>query len=317
MRMNGILVKRKVLMARQDEIVEDSSFNVVADVPGGPCAGADGGPGPQGWRPRVEYDIAQAQAAGDIDAEVVARLQQFEHLLRHANRRGGGGMPGAYHPDDAGFGPGCGPQGRPQPGDGRAFRGEPPVRHGGPWHPQGPGMQRMPYAGENGLPGFGPGCPPFAGAPGGAAPLPAPGVQAGPWAGRPEVQGHPGFEPEGAMPGEPGRNHGESRERGKGRVLVTLALQDGMSQRDLAYILGIRPQSLGETLGKLEREGFITRERSDTDKRTIVVKLTDAGRDQAQRVKARRNTTVESLLSKLTTEEKQQLCRLLKKMTEE
>ena len=44
--------------------------------------------------------------------------------------------------------------------------------------------------------------------------------------------------------------------RGQGRVLKLLRLKPEMSQREMAEILGIRPQSLGETLSKLEAAGY-------------------------------------------------------------
>jgi DNA-binding MarR family transcriptional regulator len=58
-----------------------------------------------------------------------------------------------------------------------------------------------------------------------------------------------------------------------------LKIQDGISTRDLSYLLGIRVASLNEMLAKLERSGYVTREPSDVDRRVILIKLTQAGRD--------------------------------------
>jgi len=52
-----------------------------------------------------------------------------------------------------------------------------------------------------------------------------------------------------------------------------------ISQRELSYLLDIRPQSLGEILGKLEKNGYITRTPSENDKRIMIVNLTQAGKD--------------------------------------
>ena len=69
--------------------------------------------------------------------------------------------------------------------------------------------------------------------------------------------------------------------RGQGRVLVLLSMRDEISQRDLLYLLDMRPQSLGELLAKLERGGYIVRTPSEADKRVMMVRLTEAGKQAA------------------------------------
>ena len=65
--------------------------------------------------------------------------------------------------------------------------------------------------------------------------------------------------------------------RGQGRVLKLLKMQPEISQKDLAELLDMRPQSLGELLAKLENTGFVTRGPSDSDKRIMIVRLTEKG----------------------------------------
>ena len=69
--------------------------------------------------------------------------------------------------------------------------------------------------------------------------------------------------------------------RGQGRILSLLRLTPEISQNELANILDIRPQSLGELLAKLERRGYITRTPSTTDRRAMDIRLTEAGRAAA------------------------------------
>jgi DNA-binding MarR family transcriptional regulator len=69
--------------------------------------------------------------------------------------------------------------------------------------------------------------------------------------------------------------------RGQGRVLAALKLQPEISTRDLAYLLGLRPQSLNEVLKRLESKDLITREPSEADRRVIVVRITEKGEAQA------------------------------------
>ncbi len=75
------------------------------------------------------------------------------------------------------------------------------------------------------------------------------------------------------------RKHGPMGDphRGQGRILSLLKLRPEISQRDLCYLLDMRPQSLGELLNKLERSGYITRTISDADRRAMIVRLTPEG----------------------------------------
>jgi DNA-binding MarR family transcriptional regulator len=74
----------------------------------------------------------------------------------------------------------------------------------------------------------------------------------------------------------------EDSTRGQGRILAALKASDGVSTRALALVLDICTSSLNESLAKLERNGYITREPSDDDKRVMLVKLTDKGREETQ-----------------------------------
>lgn len=71
---------------------------------------------------------------------------------------------------------------------------------------------------------------------------------------------------------------GDSR-RGQGRVLAILKMQPEISQKELSYLLDMRPQSLGEFLSKLEKNGYITRTPSETDRRVMNIKLTQEGKE--------------------------------------
>lgn len=73
-------------------------------------------------------------------------------------------------------------------------------------------------------------------------------------------------------------------ERGQGRVLSILKLKSEITQKELAFILDMRNQSLGELLTKLEAKGFITREQSENDKRVMVVRITKEGKEAASSV---------------------------------
>ena len=68
-----------------------------------------------------------------------------------------------------------------------------------------------------------------------------------------------------------GKNFGGlDPQQGQGRMR-------SVSQKELGFILDLRPQSLGELLHKLESNGYIRRYRSSTDKRALIVELTEKG----------------------------------------
>lgn len=66
--------------------------------------------------------------------------------------------------------------------------------------------------------------------------------------------------------------------RGQGRVLTVLQNTDNISTKDLAYVMGIRQQSLNELLKKLEKKGYVVRKPSEQDKRVMNVMLTEEGK---------------------------------------
>jgi DNA-binding MarR family transcriptional regulator len=70
--------------------------------------------------------------------------------------------------------------------------------------------------------------------------------------------------------------------RGQGRILAVLKLRDGISTKDLSYLLGVRISSMNELLLKLEKSGYIVREPSEQDKRIMLIKLTEKGRNVQQ-----------------------------------
>lgn len=82
---------------------------------------------------------------------------------------------------------------------------------------------------------------------------------------------------------EQGRQHREGHpfadaSRGQGRILAMLKIKDGISTKELSYLLGIRISSLNETLAKMEKNGYISRKPSEEDKRVSIIYVTEKGR---------------------------------------
>jgi len=66
---------------------------------------------------------------------------------------------------------------------------------------------------------------------------------------------------------------------GQGRILSILKMKPEISQKELSYLLEMRPQSMGELLTKLEKKGYISRTPSETDRRVLNIKLTKEGEE--------------------------------------
>ena len=66
--------------------------------------------------------------------------------------------------------------------------------------------------------------------------------------------------------------------KGQGRLISFLKRKDNLSTKELSEILNISVTSLNETLNKLEQQGFIRKVPSPSDKRVLLVELTQKGR---------------------------------------
>ena len=69
-------------------------------------------------------------------------------------------------------------------------------------------------------------------------------------------------------------------------VLIVIGANSGLSQADVAELLGIERARLVRLLDRLERRGLTRRQASPTDRRSHSLKLTAAGRNVLNRAKA-------------------------------
>lgn len=100
--------------------------------------------------------------------------------------------------------------------------------------------------------------------------------------------------------------------QGQGRILSALRRMHSITQKELGFILDLRPQSLGELLQKLETNGYIIRYRSKEDRRALIVELTAKGETfQMQK------PDYDELYIALSSEERKELKASLNKMSEQ
>lgn len=98
--------------------------------------------------------------------------------------------------------------------------------------------------------------------------------------------------------------------KGQGRILAMLKLQDAISTKDLAFLLDIRVSTLNEMLSKLEKGDYIMREADPSDRRVMLVRLTDKGRNAQQS----ENTPPADIIDCLDDQEQTNLCDYLDRL---
>jgi DNA-binding MarR family transcriptional regulator len=101
---------------------------------------------------------------------------------------------------------------------------------------------------------------------------------------------------------------------GQRRILALLRLKSPVSQKELLDVCGIRPASLSELLNKMENAGYLTRTKDETDKRSVLVSLTDAGRKAADEWENDSADDSSGFFDSLTGDEKNTLSAILQKL---
>ncbi|MDD2214784.1 MAG: MarR family transcriptional regulator [Oscillospiraceae bacterium] len=89
--------------------------------------------------------------------------------------------------------------------------------------------------------------------------------------------------------------HPFSPRRGQGRILAILRLKPEISQKELTYLLNMSKQAVAELIAKLEKNGLLTRTPSDSDKRSLTIRLTEAGQSAAEQVEERLQSNTQVL----------------------
>lgn len=100
---------------------------------------------------------------------------------------------------------------------------------------------------------------------------------------------------------------------GYGRILDVLSQSDGVSQREIAEMLNIRPQSASEAIASMEGQGLIEKRANEQDKRSSLIYITQAGRDRQIALRNERIENARRIFAPLTDEEKNTLLELLNK----
>ncbi|MCK4355819.1 MarR family transcriptional regulator [Candidatus Bipolaricaulota bacterium] len=104
--------------------------------------------------------------------------------------------------------------------------------------------------------------------------------------------------------------------RAQGLVLLQLCHRDGISQRQIIQARHVSPATMTNMLQRMERDGWITRERDSNDQRMVRVYLTEKAKSLRKEAQQTFRGMEEELASVYTDEEKEMFCRLLMKLHE-
>ena len=98
-------------------------------------------------------------------------------------------------------------------------------------------------------------------------------------------------------------------------LIVADSYDGGVRQKALVEELDISPAAVSELVSKLEKDEYVTREVDQSDKRATLIKLTDLGKARAAELADERNERFSKAFAALTEKEKEQLLKLLEKLT--
>lgn len=99
-------------------------------------------------------------------------------------------------------------------------------------------------------------------------------------------------------------------------MLAQLKEQEALSVRQLAEGAAVAPPTATRLIDGLERAGLVLRSRSLRDRRTVLVSLTDAGREALKRKQAQIGRRRRTIYERLEPEERRQSERLLHHLAE-
>jgi DNA-binding MarR family transcriptional regulator len=96
------------------------------------------------------------------------------------------------------------------------------------------------------------------------------------------------------------------------RALVVLASRGPQRVVDLAGVLDVTASTATRMCDRLARKGLVQRQRSSTDRRTVRVRLSSAGRDLVTAVTQRRRREVQAIVERMPPADRDRLVTTLR-----
>ncbi len=98
---------------------------------------------------------------------------------------------------------------------------------------------------------------------------------------------------------------------GQDQIMIALDQDDGRTPSQLAALLGVRPPTVTKTINRLQAQGFVAKQSSDSDGRQAHVFLTQAGRDAIRAIEKSLRKTEKMALKGFDKKEQKTLAKLL------
>lgn len=108
--------------------------------------------------------------------------------------------------------------------------------------------------------------------------------------------------------------HADGRYREQSRLLLLIAENDGVIQRDLAEEMDVRPSSMTEMLAKMEQFGLVERKQDEKDQRVMHIFLTEQGKNVTEESQNATKKMTDTLFEGLSGEEIRQMLALTEKL---
>ena len=102
----------------------------------------------------------------------------------------------------------------------------------------------------------------------------------------------------------------------QGPILVLLLAMNGASQAELVRSLNVSAATVAVSVARLERLGYVRRERNQQNQRANALALTESGREQANRLQTAMRDACAQALRGLNEEDLTRLSTLLACMTD-
>jgi DNA-binding MarR family transcriptional regulator len=99
-------------------------------------------------------------------------------------------------------------------------------------------------------------------------------------------------------------------------VLAVIGVHKAMTPRELAAHEKVQPPSMTRTLTLLEKLGLVQRQEHPTDRRQVLITLTDDGQAAVKETRRRRDRWLAQRLSELEPEDRKTLARAAKILAE-
>lgn len=106
----------------------------------------------------------------------------------------------------------------------------------------------------------------------------------------------------------------ENLHPGQMPLLVALHKEEGLTQRELASRLDIKPSTLNVMIGRLEKNGMIRKKQDSMDQRRSLIYLTQEGKCAFEKVKEKARSMQKEVMEAFTEEEQKEFIRMMKKL---